>query len=141
MVVDKRLVIHTLLHGEGSSKTPLRILFFSVAHAAQGCPTTTDDLDVACGRRMVKSVVAAVSANPPDQRPSVPDQRPSVPDQRSNASDPRSEQVCLLYNSGRCMYAKCRRRHVCSSCAGSHPITACTRSRPYLPSNKPLTFK
>ena len=93
---------------------------FSVVHAAQDCLTTTDDLDVACGWRMVKSVVAAVSANPPDQRPSVPDQRPSVPDQRSNASDPRSEQVCLLYNSSRCMYAKCRRRHVCSSCAGSH---------------------
>lgn len=107
---------------------------FSVAHATQDCPTTADDMDVACGWKMVKSVVAAVSHNPPDQRP-------SVPDQRSNAPDPRSDQVCLLFNSGRCMYAKCRRRHVCSSCAGSHPSTACTRSHPYPPSSKPLAYK
>ena len=107
---------------------------FSVAHATQDCPTTADDMDVACGWKMVKSVVAAVSHNPPDQWP-------SVPDQRSNAPDPRSDQVCLLFNSGRCMYAKCRRRHVCSSCAGSHPSTACTRSHPYPPSSKPLAYK
>ena len=109
---------------------------FSLAHASRDCPSAADDVDVACGWRMVKSVVAQVAANSIGKLPNLPDQRPNahMTDQRSNAADPRSEQVCLLFNAGRCMYAKCRRRHVCSACAGSHPVTACTRYHPYSPS-------
>ena len=59
---------------------------FSLAHTTQDCPTTADDMDVACEWRMVKSVVAAVSSNTPEQRP-------SVLDQRAIALDPRSDQV------------------------------------------------
>ena len=53
--------------GRAAAK-PLCEICFSLAQA-QECPTAANDLDVASGWRMVKSVVAAISSNTPDQRP------------------------------------------------------------------------
>ena len=39
-----------------------------------------------------------------------------------------SQEVCRLYNAGRCHHPRCRYRHVCQDCAYQHPWTQCPRN-------------
>ena len=101
-------------------------LCFSTAHVARECSLATDDVDVAYGRRMVKSVMASLSGAPAGNQEARPGSQLAMTDRR----DPL--EVCRNFNSGRCFYSKCSRRHVCSSCEGAHSAISCPRStRPY----------
>ena len=103
-------------------------LCFSTAHMARECGMAADDVDVAYGWWMVKSVVASLSGPPPaEQRAS--GSRPLVTDGQVTQS---VTEVCRRFNAGKCNFARCARRHVCSACHGQHPSTTCPRScRPY----------
>ncbi len=37
----------------------------------------------------------------------------------------RPDQICLLWNEGRCTFPYCRYRHVCSKCSGEHRGVHC----------------
>jgi len=99
----------------------------SSAHATRECSLAADDVDVAYGWRMVKSVVASLASSSQETRPS--GNRLMLADRRESQSAP---EVCRRFNAGKCVYAKCARRHVCSACDGSHPAISCPRSsKPY----------
>ena len=101
-------------------------LCFSIAYVARECSLAADDVDVAYGWRMVKSVVASLSGAPAGSQEARPGSQLAMTDRR----DPL--EVCRNFNSGRCFYSKCSRRHVCSSCEGAHSAISCLRStRPY----------
>ena len=92
---------------------------------ARECSLAADDVDVAYGWRMVKSVVASLSGGQESRSGS----QLAITDRH----DPQAiQEVCRIFNSGRCFYSKCSRRHICSSCEGAHPAVSCPRStRPY----------
>ena len=92
------------------------------------CSLAADDVDVAYGWRMVKSVVASLSTSLQETRPS--GNCPMLSNCRDSLSAP---EACRSYNAGKCVYVRCARHHVCSACDGSHPSTSCPwSSKPYL---------
>ena len=100
---------------------------FSCAHVTRECSLAADNVDVAYGWRMVKSVVASLSSSSQETRSS--GNRPMLSNRRDSQAAPK---VCRRYNAGKCMYTRCARRHVCSACDGSHPAVSCPRSsKPY----------
>lgn len=50
-----------------------------------------------------------------------------------------SNEVCRRFNEGRCRYARCRFRHICSECGAPHPLVSCPRhpARPQQRSRSP----
>ena len=53
--------------------------------------------------------------------------------QRRQAGDQptqRENQVCRLFNQGRCNFAKCKYIHECLQCRGLHPVSRCQRRGP-----------
>ena len=49
----------------------------------------------------------------------------NVTTDRSTGKTSKASQICTNYNSKGCNYPQCVRKHVCSKCKGSHPVTEC----------------
>ena len=86
-------------------------------HSTADCALQGDpDPDM---RDRVKAVEATLLALASRQRRQAGDQ----PTQRTN-------QVCRLFNQGRCNFAKCKYIHECLQCRGPHPVSRCQRRGP-----------
>ena len=64
-----------------------------------------------------------------DSCPSAPPQqkRPKITAAYQPTPPPRSQEVCRRYNKDLCTWEKCRYRHCCLKCAGSHPASRCPK--------------
>ena len=108
-------------------------LCFSTAHVARECSLAADDVDVAYGWRMVKSVVASLSGAPAGSQEARPGSQLAMTDRR----DPL--EVCRNFNSGRCFYSKCSRRHVKALILRSHAPDLPGRTRRLIGGIDPIT--
>ena len=92
-------------------------LCLAASHATKDCALVAEgDPDLPSRLKAVESAVAAFSQT---GGLSSVDRRLQGPPRRTQ------DEVCRVWNEKRCYFRRCRFRHVCSTCAGNHPVVEC----------------
>ena len=108
----------------GSARTSSRCeLCFATTHHTKECAQQGDP-DPGVRERLRAIEKAVLSMSPVSGSPAAPLPRGGGPVRAS------SGQACRLWNNNRCTFRLCRHAHVCLSCGGGHPVTACPGAGP-----------